>query len=543
MRAFLASSIGVTCAAALALPLAARRAGRARDRAPPRGRAPRVAPPRSPAAPSRCRSRPLDRRRGRSARAPAAGQGLPRRDVRPFSLVGVVWDDPAAELHGRVQVRTRAAGTGAWSGWQDLETHNDDHARRPRHRRARRRTVARRHRPAVGGRLRRRRGPRACRGTRRRPPVADRPPSAARAAPGTRRPRRRPAPPRPTADSRTARRPPPRPHPTPAATRDPGARRCRQHAPRRAARHPTACRGPQPPRAGEATRQPPGRSPTPDPQATPDAGTARAPPSDRRPAASRTSAPRPSIVTRARLGRRREAARERLPLHDDGEGRLRAPHGVGQQLHLRRRRPPSCAASTATTCRAGLARHRLQLPRRQVRQHLRGPRRGRGQAGHWARTRSASTPTAWASPSSAPSPPPKPPAAAVKAVARAHRVEARPLRSATRQRHDLPDVRRRQPLREGQKRQAERDLRPPRRLRHRVPGTSASTASSARSARQPPATRAADGWPDGRTAGGDPITAVREPHAARSRVAAPSAYTGRPKDSSAGPEQEAETTR
>ncbi|PNG16442.1 peptidoglycan recognition protein family protein, partial [Streptomyces cahuitamycinicus] len=60
-----------------------------------------------------------------------AEQGLPRRAVRHFSLVGVVWDDPDAELHGRVQVRTRAADTGAWSGWQDVETHNADHAADP----------------------------------------------------------------------------------------------------------------------------------------------------------------------------------------------------------------------------------------------------------------------------------------------------------------------------------------------------------------------------------------------------------------------------
>lgn len=61
----------------------------------------------------------------------AAEQGLPRRGVRHFSLVGVVWDDPATELHGRVQVRTRAAGTGRWSGWQDVETHNAEHAADP----------------------------------------------------------------------------------------------------------------------------------------------------------------------------------------------------------------------------------------------------------------------------------------------------------------------------------------------------------------------------------------------------------------------------
>jgi len=63
--------------------------------------------------------------------AGAAEQGLTERDVRPFSLVGVVWDDPDIELHGAVQVRTRALGTGRWSAWQDLEAHNAEHAADP----------------------------------------------------------------------------------------------------------------------------------------------------------------------------------------------------------------------------------------------------------------------------------------------------------------------------------------------------------------------------------------------------------------------------
>ncbi|GGT61519.1 hypothetical protein GCM10010226_43930 [Streptomyces phaeofaciens] len=61
----------------------------------------------------------------------AAEQGVPRRDVSPFSLLGVVWDNPDAELLGTVQVRTRAAGTGTWSGWQDVETHYADHGADP----------------------------------------------------------------------------------------------------------------------------------------------------------------------------------------------------------------------------------------------------------------------------------------------------------------------------------------------------------------------------------------------------------------------------
>ncbi|MFF7769144.1 peptidoglycan recognition protein [Streptomyces massasporeus] len=145
MRGFLASSIGVTCAAALALPLTPP-ALAATARPVPAAEAARPAPhagtpattpsDRRAAEPSAAGStqslplEPLTRDRATPS-APATEQGLPRRAVRHFSLVGVVWDDPDAELHGRVQVRTRTAGTGTWSGWQDVETHNADHAADP----------------------------------------------------------------------------------------------------------------------------------------------------------------------------------------------------------------------------------------------------------------------------------------------------------------------------------------------------------------------------------------------------------------------------
>lgn len=126
MRGFLASSTGVTCAAALALPLA-----------PPAAATTSSAPPvTSPAArpaahtPGGTQSLPLTPL-ARDRASGAAEQGLTRRDVRHFSLVGVVWDDPATELHGRVEVRTRATATGTWSGWRELETHNADHAADP----------------------------------------------------------------------------------------------------------------------------------------------------------------------------------------------------------------------------------------------------------------------------------------------------------------------------------------------------------------------------------------------------------------------------
>jgi hypothetical protein len=122
MRGFLASSVGVTCAAALALPLAL---------SAPAQAGPQAAKPES-AAPGGTQSLPLVPLGGDRAVGPTAPeQGLSRRDVRSFSLVGVVWDDPNTELNGRVQVRTRAAGTPRWSGWQDIETHNHEHAADP----------------------------------------------------------------------------------------------------------------------------------------------------------------------------------------------------------------------------------------------------------------------------------------------------------------------------------------------------------------------------------------------------------------------------
>ncbi len=130
MRGILASSIGVTCAAALALPLAPPAvAGSARP-APTAEAATRAAVTNPSDVPGSTQSLPLrplthDRASG------AAVLGLAPRAVRHFSLLGVVWDDPAARLHHSVQVRTRAAATGGWSAWQDVETHYSDHAADP----------------------------------------------------------------------------------------------------------------------------------------------------------------------------------------------------------------------------------------------------------------------------------------------------------------------------------------------------------------------------------------------------------------------------
>lgn len=137
---FLASSIGVTCAAALALPAALPATASAATPTDSSSTA-ALTPARTPAptgplalasASGSTQSLPLDPRGSNRHLGPAAAeQGLGKRDVRSFSLVGVVWDDPDAELQGRVQVRTRAKGTARWSDWQDVETHNHEHAADP----------------------------------------------------------------------------------------------------------------------------------------------------------------------------------------------------------------------------------------------------------------------------------------------------------------------------------------------------------------------------------------------------------------------------
>ncbi|MEV0414633.1 peptidoglycan recognition protein [Streptomyces sp. NPDC050448] len=133
MRGFLASSIGVATAAALALPLALSTPALA---APSLGAAAPVAPagstqslPLAPLGPAADRS-PGVPGMSASPRLPET-QGLPQREVKRFSLVGVVWDDATTQLSGRVQVRTRSVRSRTWSDWQDVDTHNSEHAPDP----------------------------------------------------------------------------------------------------------------------------------------------------------------------------------------------------------------------------------------------------------------------------------------------------------------------------------------------------------------------------------------------------------------------------
>ncbi|WP_245967310.1 peptidoglycan recognition protein family protein [Streptomyces fragilis] len=123
------SSLGITCATTLVVPLAVVAAAPAMAGGP----APRAVAAETQDAGS-TQSLPLAPLAGRRAAGAApdrAERGLVRQHVRPFSLVGVVWDDPDAEFHGRVQVRTRAAATGGWSDWKDLETHTSEHGADP----------------------------------------------------------------------------------------------------------------------------------------------------------------------------------------------------------------------------------------------------------------------------------------------------------------------------------------------------------------------------------------------------------------------------
>ncbi|MGA5604255.1 peptidoglycan recognition protein family protein [Streptomyces griseoincarnatus] len=144
MRGILASSIGVTCAAALALPLAppaaasvssvssVSSAGTPAPVADVATRTVGTAGARTGAradVPGSTQSLPL--RPLTRDRASGAVLGLTPRTVRTFSLLGVVWEDPSVDLHGRVQVRTRAASTGDWTDWQDVETHYTQHGADP----------------------------------------------------------------------------------------------------------------------------------------------------------------------------------------------------------------------------------------------------------------------------------------------------------------------------------------------------------------------------------------------------------------------------
>ncbi|MFF4756395.1 peptidoglycan recognition protein family protein [Streptomyces sp. NPDC002514] len=133
MRGFLFSSsptgaptvgVGLTCAAVLSLPLTLPAAAAPARPVPAADGSMTGGRTSGPAVPGSTQSLPLVPLTRELVLGSAPQQGVHRQDVRHFSLVGVVWDNPGTELHGQVQVRTRSATTGTWSGWQDVDTHN-----------------------------------------------------------------------------------------------------------------------------------------------------------------------------------------------------------------------------------------------------------------------------------------------------------------------------------------------------------------------------------------------------------------------------------
>ncbi|MFC4495960.1 peptidoglycan recognition protein [Streptomyces ovatisporus] len=142
MRALLVTSIGVACAGALLLlpltptesadsTLPGDRSAPAEDAAPPAARDVRAES--GTGVPGSTQSLPLgapsdstrsgDKLLSAWEDDPSGGRRVASRKVKPFSLVGVVWEDAGAEPRGQLQVQTRASGSGRWSSWRSLDTH------------------------------------------------------------------------------------------------------------------------------------------------------------------------------------------------------------------------------------------------------------------------------------------------------------------------------------------------------------------------------------------------------------------------------------
>ncbi|AGZ44845.1 N-acetylmuramoyl-L-alanine amidase [Actinoplanes friuliensis] len=56
------------------------------------------------------------------AESAAGARVVPQRTTGRFALVGATWADPRVVLDGTVEIRTRRAADGAWTGWQALES-------------------------------------------------------------------------------------------------------------------------------------------------------------------------------------------------------------------------------------------------------------------------------------------------------------------------------------------------------------------------------------------------------------------------------------
>jgi hypothetical protein len=127
MRSLLVSTIGAACTAVLVAPLLLASPAAADAAAPARTGGLQSLPLQPLDAGPRAGGEPDSTT---VPAEPAGTQGLPSTETGPFSLLGVVWPDAEAELHGRIQVSTRTAGTEDWSGWVDLD-HGHAHAPDP----------------------------------------------------------------------------------------------------------------------------------------------------------------------------------------------------------------------------------------------------------------------------------------------------------------------------------------------------------------------------------------------------------------------------
>ena len=405
MRGFLVSSIGVACRGRPGP--SARPVLRSRPAAPrpPAGRSPDRRS-RHPAAPSRCRpGRPSPR--DRAPRGAPGEQGLTQRDVQPFSLVGVVWDDAGRRrCTAAVQVRTRAVG----------------------------------HRPLV--RLAGRRDPQQ----RRTPPTPARPSAtragcAAATAPlwvgasdGVEvRVRPEAAPARRTAGSSAnsaaqaplpkglrlelvdpGEEPPPAGEPAPGDEPVPGgdARRSRR---------PGVLTAESAASSAVNADLAPRSAPTPIPAL--DQG--RPSRAHRRPAAARPTRRPPRTSARARASSparagapTRSCARRAFGYTANGQGGLRPPQRHRQQLHLQAGPLGPAQYLPLPREEQRLAGHRLQLRSSTSAATSTRAARAASPSRSWARTPSASTRTAWAVAVLGTFSSSKPPAAAVDAVAR-----------------------------------------------------------------------------------------------------------------------------
>ncbi|MGI5352783.1 peptidoglycan recognition protein family protein [Streptomyces sp. CA-250714] len=129
MRANLAQSIGVASAAALLLPLVPLAPLATAAALSPSAASPSTSTsPSSSGVPGHTQSLSFGEPAAGTPGARAPGETgsavrLGARTVRPYSLLGVVWDRAAQPLPGHVQVRTRDADSGRWSDWQQLDVH------------------------------------------------------------------------------------------------------------------------------------------------------------------------------------------------------------------------------------------------------------------------------------------------------------------------------------------------------------------------------------------------------------------------------------